>query len=97
MEGGRDDRAEGDGGSYPFAGVDPAEVQRVEFHGVSEGEECAEDLRSACELEIQIWEPTLLDERLLCEHSGAECQFSGAPASIHSMIVCNSSSENWPG
>ena len=72
MEGGRDHRGESNGGSYPFTGIDSAEVQRIEFDGVSEGDKCGDDLRSAYELDIKIWEPTLMNERLLCEQIGAE-------------------------
>ena len=44
VERGGDHRGESDGGSYPPAGVDPAEDECVELHGVPEREECADDL-----------------------------------------------------
>ena len=72
MERGRDYRREGNGGSYPFAGVDTAKDECVEFHGISEGQERNDDLRSTCEPEIQIWKPTLLVAGVLCEYSGVE-------------------------
>jgi putative transposase len=53
MEGGRDHRGESAGGSYSFAGEHTTEVQYIELHGVSEGEECADDLGPACKLEYK--------------------------------------------
>ena len=72
MEGGGNHRRESNGRSYPSASINPAEDKCIEFHGIPEGEECADDIRSACEPEVQVREPALLGERVLCEHSGAE-------------------------
>ena len=72
MERSGDHRRESDGGSYSPASKYPTEVQCIELHGISEGEKCADDLRSTRELEIQVREPTLLVERVLCEHSRFE-------------------------
>ena len=72
MERSGDHRGEGYGGSYPFAGKHTAEVKCVEFHGLPEGEECVDDLRSTSELKIQVWKPALLVAGLLCEHSRIE-------------------------
>ena len=44
MERGGDYRGEGDDRSYPPAGLDPAEAECVEFHGVLEREECVDDV-----------------------------------------------------
>ena len=72
MEGGRDHRREGDGGSYPSASVNSTKDECVEFHGISEGEECVDDLRPTCELEIQVWKPAFLVAGVLCEYSRVE-------------------------
>jgi hypothetical protein len=39
VEGGGDNRGEGDDRSYPPVGINSAEEERVKLHGVSEGEE----------------------------------------------------------
>ena len=44
MEGGRNYRGDSDDRSYPPFGLDPTEVQCLEFYGVPEREECTDDL-----------------------------------------------------
>ena len=44
MERSRDHRRKSDGGPYPFARVNSAKDKCIEFHGVSEGEECVDDI-----------------------------------------------------
>lgn len=41
---GVDHRGESNGRSYTSAGINPAEDKRIEFHGIPEGEECADDI-----------------------------------------------------
>ena len=43
---------ESNAGSYPSAAVDPTEVFRVEFYGVSEGEKRDDDFRASHEFEV---------------------------------------------
>ena len=64
-----DHRGEGDAGSYPSAAVDTAEVFGIQFYGIPEREECNDDLRAARKFEVSIWEPALLGDRILREHS----------------------------
>ena len=72
MEGGRDHRREGNVGSHTPAGINSPKDECIKFHGIPEREECDDDLRSACELEIQVWEQALLVAGILCEHGGTE-------------------------
>jgi hypothetical protein len=44
MERGGNHRAESNGRLYTSAGINPAEDKHIEFHGVLEWEECADDL-----------------------------------------------------
>ena len=44
VERSRDHRGEGNGGSYPSAGVNTTKVERIELHGVLEREERADDI-----------------------------------------------------
>jgi len=44
VEGSGDYRGESDDRSDPSVGINPAEEKRIEFHGVLEGEECADGL-----------------------------------------------------
>ena len=64
-----DHRGDGDAGSYPSAVVDPAEVFGIEFYRLPKREECDDDLCAARKFEVSIWEPVLLGDRILCEHS----------------------------
>jgi len=72
VEGRRSRIGGSDGRSYTPAVVNSAEAERIEFHGVLEREECVDDNRSACEFEVQVWEPALLVTGIQCEHGWAE-------------------------
>ena len=48
------------------------ENECVKFHGISEGEECTDDLRSPCKLEVKVWKPAFLGRGLLCINRGIE-------------------------
>ena len=72
VEGGRDHRGERDGGSHPSGSFDPAEVQCVERDGIPAGEERTDDLRSACEPEIQVRQPSLLVAGVVREYGWTE-------------------------
>lgn len=54
---------------YPFAGINTAEDKHREFHGISEGEKCDDDIRSASVFEIQVWEQAFLVAGVLCQYS----------------------------
>ena len=44
MEGSRNYRGEGNGGSYPPAGIHSTKDECLKFHGIPEGKECVDDL-----------------------------------------------------
>ena len=50
---------------HPHAGKDSAETVGIEVHGNLEVKEYADDLRSFCEPEIQVWKSTILGTRIL--------------------------------
>lgn len=44
LQGSRDNRGAPDGGSCTHVGKHPAQDQRIEFYGISEREECTDDI-----------------------------------------------------
>ena len=54
--------------SYPYAGGDPAEDKRVLVYGIFEGKEQPDDLPKMGQYEIQIQEPAILVQGLLCRY-----------------------------
>ena len=59
-------------GPYPYAGEYTAEYKRITVYGVSEGKKFADDIRSACEPKVQVWESPLLVSGLLCGYGRTE-------------------------
>ena len=49
----------------------PPKYKRVRGNGISERKEQSDDLRPACESEVQVRKPTFLVPRLLCGHGRA--------------------------
>ena len=47
-------------GSCAYVGRNSPEHQCIQFRGISEGEKYADDIRTACKFEIQIWEPKII-------------------------------------
>ena len=56
--------------SYPYAGEYTAVSECSAIRRVSKREELADDLRSTCESEVQVWEQAFLVQRILCRYSG---------------------------
>lgn len=52
-----------------YACVDTAQTCRSRFHGVSQREEYADDIRATCKPKIQIWKESVLGERILRKYS----------------------------
>ena len=42
------------------------------FYRISEGKKRTDDIRQTCKPEIQIWKPTFLSRRILCQHCWPE-------------------------
>ena len=59
-------------GSYPYASEYTAVPKCSTICRVAERKKLANDLRSTCESEVQVWEQTLLVQRILRGHSRAE-------------------------
>ena len=57
-----------------YAGQDTAEVQRVGNNGISERQKLADDIRPACESEIQVQQPAYLVQGVLRGHRGQKCE-----------------------
>ena len=56
--------------SRPYAGRNSAKHECIVFYRVSEREKYTNDIRTACQFEIQIWEPTFLVQRILRRYGG---------------------------
>ena len=65
----RDDRSTRDARPYPYACVDTAQTCRSRFHGVSQREEYAHDIRATCKPKIEIRKESVLGERILRKYS----------------------------
>ena len=50
----------------------PPEVQRIRSSRVSQREEQLNDIRPACESEVQVWESAFLVQRVLCGYGRTE-------------------------
>ena len=60
MEGGWDNRGAPRAGPRAHAGGHPAQDQRIELHGLPEGEELSPHVRQACQPEMQVREQEVL-------------------------------------
>ena len=47
----------------------PPHLSVAPVHGISQKQEQPDDIRSACEFEIQIWKSAFLVQRVLCRYS----------------------------
>ena len=56
----RNNRGRSMSGPYTYARPDTAEYKRIGFHGISEGEKFANDLRPARESKVQVRQPKIL-------------------------------------
>ena len=63
-----DHRGRAVSGSHTHACKYPTEIQCIAGNGVSEGKEQSDDIRQACESEIQVREQTFLGERVFRGH-----------------------------
>ena len=69
---GRNYRSTGMRGSYPYAGEHSAQFKCSTIHGVPQREKQSDDFRPTRQFKIQIWESSLLVQRVLRRHSWAE-------------------------
>lgn len=65
----RNYRSRGVQRSYPYARINPAEIQYSTDNGVSKRKEQFNDLREVCKSQVQIWQQAFLVARILCEYS----------------------------
>ena len=72
VEGRGDNRGAPDARPRPHAGEHPAEDQRLELHGVPEGEELASHVRPARQPEVQVRQQEVLGGGLLRVHRRAQ-------------------------
>jgi hypothetical protein len=71
MEEGRDPSGQCADRPHPSGAIDTAEVCGFRAGGVSERQECDQDLRSASGAQATVLGTAFLGERILCEHSGS--------------------------
>ena len=74
MEGNRKPRSRSLSGSCAYAGEHTAEGIGIRFYGIPEGKEQSDDLREIPRIAVQVSEPGILVSRVLCGHSGKECE-----------------------
>ena len=64
-------------GPCAYAVENTAEIQRVGYNGISERQKLADDIRPACEPEIQVRQPAFLAQGVLRGHRGQKCEKIG--------------------
>ncbi len=60
--------------SRTHVSANTTKVQCMGNNGISEREKFVNDIRQACELKIQVREPTFLVQRVLCGHGRKKCK-----------------------
>ena len=72
MEGGTDSTGRSMPGSCAYAHRNTAKGGSIKFHGISQGKEQPDDLREVSGIEVQVPEPRILMQRVLCRYSREE-------------------------
>lgn len=57
---------------HPHVPEDTTQIQRSTDNGISQGEEFVDAVREIPESEVQVWEPHILVQKLLCKYGRAE-------------------------
>ena len=73
MEGSTDSTGRSMPGSCAYAHRNTAKGGSIKFHGIPQGKEQPDDLREVSRIEVQVPEPRILVQRVLCRYGREEC------------------------